>query len=151
MESDTNLRSNICFDCQRATGGCSWSEIDPNTGKPRFVPVPGWEAELVVRKSGKKTDVTWQITGCPLFIRDVPRNKGKKEKTMANRKPAWDAERARRLLQEGYSDLQVAEMVGASASAIKSWKYRNSQAERERESSAPARSCALRRPWRTAA
>lgn len=38
-------RTNICFDCQNACGGCCWSEIDPITGKPRFQPVPGWKAK----------------------------------------------------------------------------------------------------------
>lgn len=32
---------NICFDCQRAVGGCSWSELDPKTNKPRFEFVDG--------------------------------------------------------------------------------------------------------------
>lgn len=37
--------ANICFDCQRACGGCSWSACHPVTGKPLFLPVPGWTAE----------------------------------------------------------------------------------------------------------
>lgn len=38
-------RTNICFDGQRACGGCSWSACDPVTEKPLFRPVPGWTAE----------------------------------------------------------------------------------------------------------
>lgn len=34
--------ANICFDCANACGGCSWSELDAETGLPRFAPVPGW-------------------------------------------------------------------------------------------------------------
>lgn len=39
--------------------------------------------------------------------------------------PEWDTARARKLLEEGQTDLQVAEAVGASLSALKSWKHRN--------------------------
>ena len=41
------------------------------------------------------------------------------------RQPDWDTVRARQLLEEGQSDLQVAEAVGASLTAIRSWKQRN--------------------------
>lgn len=38
---------------------------------------------------------------------------------------AWDTARARVLLEEGKSDLEVAEAVGVSLPALKSWKQRN--------------------------
>ena len=41
-------QANICFDCENATGGCSWSALDPVTGKPQFKPVPGWTATPAV-------------------------------------------------------------------------------------------------------
>ena len=41
------------------------------------------------------------------------------------RQPDWDTVRARQLLEEGQSDLQVAEAVGASLTALRSWKQRN--------------------------
>lgn len=41
------------------------------------------------------------------------------------RQPDWDTVRARQLLEEGQSDLQVAEAVGTSLTAIRSWKQRN--------------------------
>lgn len=37
----------------------------------------------------------------------------------------WDETRARALLAEGRSDMEVAEMVGATIGALRSWKNRN--------------------------
>lgn len=65
-------KANICFDCQKACGGCSWTELDPATKKPRFEPVPGWTAEKSLlnvgsdRKGGKWVE-TYHITACPQF------------------------------------------------------------------------------------
>lgn len=68
-------RTNICIDCQKACGGCSWSEADPVTGKLRFEPVPGWTAKKVLlnlgRRSGNGRKVvteTYHITACPEFV-----------------------------------------------------------------------------------
>lgn len=67
-------RTNICVDCKKACGGCSWSEIDPATEKPKFEPIPGWTAEKVwlnVGTSGsynrKRIVQTYHITACPEF------------------------------------------------------------------------------------
>lgn len=67
--------TNICFDCQRACGDCSWSEIDQKTRKPRFEPVPGWTAEVVhypawMNGNKAKYEETYHITACPLYISD---------------------------------------------------------------------------------
>lgn len=64
--------SNICFDCEKACGGCSWTAVDPKTNKIRFEPVPGWEAEAVTvgmgqGGNGKRRVATYRITDCPLF------------------------------------------------------------------------------------
>lgn len=71
-------KTNICFDCKKACGGCSWSEINPDTKKPRFEPVPGWTAEKVIlqvgnSKSGHVMIETYAITDCPLFEPEEPR------------------------------------------------------------------------------
>ena len=70
-------RTNICFDCQRACGGCSWSACDPETGELLFRPVPGWTAEpskLYSESKGHKRETwTYRITACPLFLRDEGR------------------------------------------------------------------------------
>lgn len=72
-------RTNICIDCQKACGGCSWSEIDPATKKIRFEPVPGWTAKKVRLNSGimggkRRILETYHITACPEFVRDERRN-----------------------------------------------------------------------------
>ena len=65
--------ANICFDCEKAVCGCSWSKD--------FTPVPGWTATPVRRKVWAKIDGrneehyldTYAITACPLFERSEPR------------------------------------------------------------------------------
>lgn len=70
--------TNICINCQNACGGCSWSELDPDTRKPRFEPVPGWTAKPVLLHVAtlKKEPIiveTYHITACPQFIPDWER------------------------------------------------------------------------------
>ena len=71
-------RANICFDCQKACGGCSWSALDEN-GEPKFEPVPGWTAEETIVLGGyysngeAKHFPSYHITECPEFVRDEPR------------------------------------------------------------------------------
>lgn len=48
-----------CWDCAKATGGCSWSQ--------EYVPVEGWEA-IPTRK---KTFDSFLILDCPEFERDA--------------------------------------------------------------------------------
>jgi hypothetical protein len=77
-EVDGGNRANICFDCKKACGGCSWSEVDPDTKKIRFQPVEGWTATpskiIAGYEGGKVTHAdTYCITECPLFERDEPR------------------------------------------------------------------------------
>lgn len=40
------------------------------------------------------------------------------------KKAAWDQTRARELLAEGKTDLEIADMVGASLGAVRSWRIR---------------------------
>ena len=81
------LTTNICFDCQNACGGCSWTEIDPVTKRPRFEPVPGWTAKPVLlvigRDKGNKERITktYHVTKCPQFIPDEPRNGDRRQLT----------------------------------------------------------------------
>ena len=78
-------KANICFDCQKACGGCSWTEIDPRTDKPRFEPVPGWTAiktsVLMSAHRKKRYENTYQITACPEFVHDENRASAKGELT----------------------------------------------------------------------
>jgi hypothetical protein len=61
-------KTNICFDCDRACGGCSWSR--------NFEPVPGWTAQKVSLNMGnsarrkQRYTITYSITACPLFTPD---------------------------------------------------------------------------------
>lgn len=72
------IGANICFDCDRACGGCSWSALDPVTGKPQFKPVPGWTATPVVLNESHNgyeyKYATYQITACPQFKPTPERN-----------------------------------------------------------------------------
>ena len=72
-------KANICIDCKKACGDCSWSEVNPDTGKVRFEPVPGWTAEEVpfVLTGGngyRKIETTYKITACPEFEPDERKN-----------------------------------------------------------------------------
>lgn len=74
----TASTTNICFDCRNACGGCSWTEINPDTKQPRFEPVPGWTAKPVLLNVGALRDrarliETYHVTKCPQFIPDEPR------------------------------------------------------------------------------
>lgn len=57
-------RQSICWDCQKAYGGCSWSK--------RFEPVEGWTAKKSYLSNGKKRKITdtFAISDCPEFVQD---------------------------------------------------------------------------------
>ena len=65
--------TNICFDCEKACGGCSWSEVDPETKKVRFQPIPGCKIQKRSRKYNGKWMIVDQIVECPLFERTPER------------------------------------------------------------------------------
>ena len=46
---------------------------------------------------------------------------------------SWDRERARALIAEGKKDLEIADMVGCSLPAFRSWKQREGLAKKRRE------------------
>lgn len=79
-KSNQKYGTNICARCQKACGGCSWSELDPNTGKPKFKPVNGWTAEEVplnlgYASRGRRVINTYHITACPEFVKDEKRKR----------------------------------------------------------------------------
>lgn len=63
----------LCWSCQNATGGCSWSK--------KLKPVRGWTAERIFLKyneNGKaKYDKSYKVVSCPKFKADVLRGKNK--------------------------------------------------------------------------
>lgn len=71
-------RASICFDCERSTGHCPWSQYDPVTDKIRYEPVPGWTAEkkllsMGTNHGGVTVLETYYVTDCPLFEATPPR------------------------------------------------------------------------------
>ena len=72
--------TNICIECENACGNCSWSAVDPDTGKVLFEPIPGWTAKKVLLNYGRRNykgkkiyDETYHITDCPQFVPVVQR------------------------------------------------------------------------------
>lgn len=63
-------KANICFDCKKACGGCSWSAADPVTDEIRFEPVKGWTAEKTAQLINRTWKETYRVKACPLFERD---------------------------------------------------------------------------------
>lgn len=65
-------KEQLCWTCERACGRCPWTAIDPVTKRPKFEPVPGWDAEKTrwTTNDGKKRVVseTYAIKACPLYI-----------------------------------------------------------------------------------
>lgn len=61
----------ICWTCQNALGGCSWSKT--------FKPVEGWKAERkdIKNRTGKMTTYTesYKVISCPEYIEDEPRGR----------------------------------------------------------------------------
>ena len=56
----------LCWDCDNATGGCSWSEHMNHT------PVKGWYAVRndIKTKEGTHTE-SYIVISCPEFVRDA--------------------------------------------------------------------------------
>lgn len=96
--------ANICFDCKKACGGCPWSEVDPDTNKIRFDSVPGWDAELVTRRTNDGLSrvayrPNWHIKYCPLFDPDEPRESSNSQ--VSDEQFSYILERWRRLGELG--------------------------------------------------
>lgn len=70
----TSGNANICFDCAKACGGCSWSAVAADGKTLLYKPVEGWTAtptKMIVRKDNGDTQEieTYHITACPEFVR----------------------------------------------------------------------------------
>lgn len=60
-----------CWTCENATGGCSWTEFDEDTGKIKFEPVQGWDATPTSRMvCGKTVMESYAIHDCPQYVPD---------------------------------------------------------------------------------
>lgn len=65
----------LCESCQKYAGGCSWTEVDPDTGRVRFIPVPGWDATQVYKGANGRSKGYWTyaIRKCPEYVREQQR------------------------------------------------------------------------------
>jgi len=56
-------KEQICWDCSKACGGCSWSDKS-------FTPVPGWDAEEDTDTRTYNKDIkAYRIFDCPQYER----------------------------------------------------------------------------------
>ena len=53
----------ICWDCQKACGECSWSRC--------YTPVEGWIAEFSVVHDEEGDFCSYNIISCPEFVKEV--------------------------------------------------------------------------------
>lgn len=62
----------LCWRCQKATGHCSWSEIDTtDADRPvKFKPVLGWDAIKTQLECGRRNTSSYLILSCPEFVPD---------------------------------------------------------------------------------
>ena len=72
------MTNTLCWGCQNACGGCSWSDYDERK------PVDGWAAERVPIKLNGVWGTTYNVIACPEFIPDEkkeykPKRKGRKK------------------------------------------------------------------------
>ena len=56
----------ICWECKKATGGCSWS-------KKKAKPVDGWEADSTIVKGDGYTFPSYLVKQCPEYAQDDKR------------------------------------------------------------------------------
>ena len=61
---EANMRSTLCWDCSKATGGCRWAD--------EFKPVRNWDARKIERKDHSDRPMyTYLVLDCPEFDRDA--------------------------------------------------------------------------------
>ena len=90
-------KDTLCWDCQRACGGCSWSQS--------FTPVDGWEAQPTKIKCGRRGFISsYLVTACPLFIPD------KAELTVADK--------------AGLTIAEAANILGVKVDTMRAWRAR---------------------------
>lgn len=63
----------LCWSCQNATGGCSWTEYG------RFEPVDGWDATPTLIRSKNEDTLhvipSYLVNDCPEYIPDPKKKK----------------------------------------------------------------------------
>lgn len=62
-KAELSRTDTLCWDCQNACGGCSWSED--------FIPVKGWKAKPTKLKGYGDTHTdSFHVIKCPKYIKD---------------------------------------------------------------------------------
>lgn len=102
----------LCETCQKAYGGCSWTEVDEN-GKVKFEPVPGWDAKPTLKIGGGATYTSYDVKSCPLYVQDRDTRKEKREKAdKIDRKDVLE------LLLQGMTPPEIAEIMDCNENTI---------------------------------
>lgn len=112
---ETRKHKQLCWDCEKACGRCSWSK--------NFTPVPGWKAiptKIQADNHSKYTHVdSFDIYECPEFelMEEIKRriaNGRKIAEKQYSKKPEDDVvEKIKRLRIEGHHTFrEIAEIVG---------------------------------------
>ena len=63
-------RLTLCWSCANATGGCSWTARDPETGAITFKPVEGWKARKTTLKGYRHENTSYHVIKCPEYKED---------------------------------------------------------------------------------
>ena len=61
-------KQTLCWTCQNACGGCSWSK--------RFIPVEGWDAkrrDVMKGQDHRTPNESYFVISCPQYVPDKPR------------------------------------------------------------------------------
>ena len=98
-----------CWTCQKACGGCSWTERGPD-GRVKFEPVPGWRAFPTRRSRDGKTFIeSYCIQYCPEYEPDPPRE----------RQSLADKGRVRGLTKAGFTNRQIALLLDTTMADVR--------------------------------
>lgn len=111
VTSGPRHQQTLCWDCENATGGCSWADHGDHT------PVKGWDAIRTRIKTNRFTDEyaeSYIVLACPEFVRDgegfgLFRPGEQKKKTPAPR-VYQPNEAAKRIIEEYKSGASISEI-----------------------------------------
>ena len=111
-------RPTLCWTCQNACGGCSWST--------RLEPVKGWTAQkttIRANKTGQERVPTYLVIKCPEHVKD------KRENATQPKPTKYDRERMLSMFARGFSRREIAKSFGVDERTIARWKERQRTVE----------------------
>lgn len=109
------MSDTLCWSCQNACGKCSWNQVDLETKKIKFQPVPGWKATPTVKKSARTVYDSYEVTYCPEYVKDEPRSQAQQKRNYR-----IDRETILEMLEEGCSTNDIADVFDCSEVTIRS-------------------------------